>query len=290
MPQSARTFGRDITNLQPQDFDSPDPSGLPSYAQDIHAYLHLAQNKTQAKPGYMKRQTDLTDKMRSILVDWLTEVHLKFKLVPETLFLAVNYLDRFLEREAVPRSQLQLVGIVALELACKFEELFSPEIRDFIHVTDNTYMASDFLTMELRMLEVLDYSLSVPTAHCFYDRYTRLAQLDQRTTSMGEYLLELSLLDSALLKYKPSLVAAAAVSVAQKLMDAATNWSSALAAVTLHPESEVRLCAKELVILLQNTEHSHLKGIWRKFSAEKFQKVAQLASQLVRRSTPRSWV
>jgi cyclin B len=56
---------------------------------------------------YMKRvQNDINEKMRSILIDWLIEVHLKFKLVPESLYLTVNLIDRYLERECVHRSKL----------------------------------------------------------------------------------------------------------------------------------------------------------------------------------------
>ena len=290
--QSARTFGRDITNQQLQDFDSPspDPVRLSYYAKDIHAYLHAVQAKTQPRPGFMKLQTDITDNMRSILVNWLVEVHYRFKLVPETLFLVVNYLDRFLERETVQRSQLQLIGIVAMELACKFEELYAPEIRELIYLTDNTYSTTDFLAMELRMLEVLNYTLSVPTAYRFYERYARLAQLDQRSTFLGEFLLELSLLDTAIVKYKPSLVAAAGVYLARKMTDPTAVWGAGLTAATLHSDSEVRPCAKDLVIVLQSSEHAKLAVIKRKFSSEKFYSVAQLASQHSASSTPRSCV
>lgn len=290
--QSARTFGRDITNKQLQDFDSPspDPVRLSYYAKDIHAYLHAAQAKTQLRPGYMKRQTDITDKMRSILVDWLAEVHHRFKLVPETLFLAVNYLDRFLERESVQRSQLQLIGTVALELACKFEELYTPEISEFIHMTDDSYSLTDFLTLELRMLEVLNYTLSVPVAYRFYERYARLAQLDQRSTFLGEFLIELSLLDTTTAKYKPSLVAAAGMYLARKMIDPTAVWGAGLTAATLHSDSEVKPCAKDLVIVMQSWENSKPAAIIKKFSSEKFLGVAQLAFQLSANSTPRSCV
>jgi G2/mitotic-specific cyclin-B, other len=56
-------------------------------------------NNNQVNHTYMQRQDDINEKMRSILVDWLIEVHLKFKLVPESLYLTVNLIDRYLERE-----------------------------------------------------------------------------------------------------------------------------------------------------------------------------------------------
>jgi len=54
----------------------------------------------------MAKQQDVNEKMRSILIDWLIEVHYKFKLLPETLFLTVNLIDRFLEKQVVPRTKL----------------------------------------------------------------------------------------------------------------------------------------------------------------------------------------
>lgn len=49
---------------------------------------------------------DINEKMRAILVDWLVEVHMKFKLLPETLYVTVNLIDRYLELEQVHRSKL----------------------------------------------------------------------------------------------------------------------------------------------------------------------------------------
>jgi hypothetical protein len=71
----------------------------------------------------MHKQTTLTVTMRAILVDWLVEVHMKFRLVPETLYLCINILDRYLSIVDVERSKLQLVGVTALFIACKYEEI-----------------------------------------------------------------------------------------------------------------------------------------------------------------------
>ena len=98
--------------------------------------------------GYMIHQTDINEKMRSILIDWLVEVHLKFKLVPETLFLTVNLIDRYLERKVVMRNRLQLVGVSAMLIACKYEEIYAPEVRDFVFITDNAYTRDQIFLME----------------------------------------------------------------------------------------------------------------------------------------------
>lgn len=70
--------------------------------------------------GYLKKQTDINDRMRSILVDWLVDVHLKFKLLPETLYLTVNMIDRYLQTEVISRRKLQLVGISSMLISSKY--------------------------------------------------------------------------------------------------------------------------------------------------------------------------
>ena len=93
----------------------------------------------------MSNQEDINEKMRTVLVDWLIEVHLKFKLLPETLYLTVNLIDRYLALESVSRKRLQLVGVTAMLIASKYEEIYPPEIKDFVFVTDQAYNRDDVL-------------------------------------------------------------------------------------------------------------------------------------------------
>ena len=91
------------------------------------------------KPNYMKKQTDINHQMRSILVDWLVEVAEEYKLSPQTLYLTMNYIDRFLSVMSVLRGKLQLVGTACMLIAAKFEEIYPPEVSDFVYITDDTY-------------------------------------------------------------------------------------------------------------------------------------------------------
>ena len=86
--------------------------------------------------------------MRAILVDWIIEVHLKFKLLPETLFITVSLIDRYLEQTQIKRTNLQLVGVTAMLIASKYEEIYAPEVRDFVYITDNAYTKDEILLME----------------------------------------------------------------------------------------------------------------------------------------------
>jgi len=96
----------------------------------------------------MRNHRDINEKMRAILVDWIIEVHLKFKLKPETLFLCINYMDRFLEKQQINRYKLQLVGVGAMLVASKFEEIYSPTFKDFVFITDDAYSSQEIFNME----------------------------------------------------------------------------------------------------------------------------------------------
>lgn len=100
----------------------------------------------------MGQQFDITDKMRAILIDWLIEVHDKFELMNETLYLTVNLIDRFLSKQAVVRKKLQLVGLVALLLACKYEEVSVPIVEDLVVISDKAYTRNDVLEMVMPSL------------------------------------------------------------------------------------------------------------------------------------------
>lgn len=76
----------------------------------------------------MNSQPDINSKMRAILIDWLVEVHRKFELMPESLYLTINIVDCYLSMKVVSRRELQLVGIGSMLIACKYEEIWAPEV------------------------------------------------------------------------------------------------------------------------------------------------------------------
>ena len=146
-PQAAPTF--DNNSLQSYQYsgpaddiderDSDDPLCATSYVQDMYEHFRSKEMSTSVRPLYMEEQQYINERMRSILVDWLVEVHLKFKLVPETLYLTVNIIDRYLARTEVSRPKLQLVGVTALLIASKYEEIYPPELRDLVYICDRAY-------------------------------------------------------------------------------------------------------------------------------------------------------
>lgn len=150
---------------------------------------------------YMLTQKDVNEKMRSILIDWLVEVHLKFKLLPETLYMTINLIDRYLELSQVPRTQLQLVGVTAMLIASKYEEIYAPEVKDFVWITDKAFSKEDILRMEQSILFVLNFNVTTPSAFRFLERFAKIANIDQPMFDLARYLLELALIEYRMLKY-----------------------------------------------------------------------------------------
>ena len=135
-------------------------------------------------------------------------VHLKFKLMPETLYLTVNLIDRFLEKKVVARQRLQLVGVTCMLLASKYEEIYFPEVRDFVYITDRAYTRQQILQMESLVLNALGFELTVPTAIVFTKRFLKAGSASRTTKQLALYFCERTLQEYAMLKYMPSTIAA----------------------------------------------------------------------------------
>ena len=114
--------------------------------------------------------------MRGILIDWVCEVHLRFRLRPETLFLSVSIIDRFLNKHQVMRSKLQLVAVAAMFIASKYEEVITPSLTDYVYIADEAYNKKEILKMEEQILVALQFDITVPSAYMFLKRFCKVAK------------------------------------------------------------------------------------------------------------------
>lgn len=195
-----------------------DPLMAPEYADEIYSYWRELELKLQPDAAYMARQPELSWDMRSTLVNWMVQVHGRFKLLPETLFLSVNMLDRFLSCRPVILSKFQLVGISALFIACKFEEIYFPSINDFVYACDNIYTVDEIRRAERYMLGGLHWELGSPGPLNFLRRLTRADNFDARIRVLSKYLLETTLIDNRFVGVRTSGLVAAAVWLARKMI------------------------------------------------------------------------
>jgi cyclin B len=234
-----------------------------------------SEDKYRPSSSYMAKQTDINEKMRAILIDWLIDVHLKFKLLPETLFLTVNIIDRYLEDSQVTRQKLQLVGVTAMLIACKYEEIYAPEINDFVYVTDKAYTREEILDMEGKILAKLKFNLTCPSSYRFLERYAKVHNVDERTLNLAKYLIELAMIEYKMLKYSASNTAVSALYLACKILKKEA-WNNTLARNCEYSESQIRPGAKDLCVLLQNANRTSLQAAKRKFASSKFMEISKI--------------
>ncbi|XP_047310700.1 cyclin-A2-4-like [Impatiens glandulifera] len=275
---------KDFKNI---DLDQDNPQLCSLYAPDIYNNLCVAELARMPFMSYMeKMQKDVTPTMRGILVDWLVEVTEEFKLVPDTLYLTVNFIDRFLSRNCMDRQRLQLLGITCMLIASKYEEVCSPRVDEFCFITDSTYTREEVLTMEKQVLNLLNFQLSAPTPKTFLRRFLRAAHALNNAPSLeleflANYLTELTLVDYEFLKFIPSMIAAAAVFLARWTLDQSIHpWNSTMVYYTKYKASDLKTIVHAMHDLQMNAISCPLNSIRAKYNQEKFKCVATLSSSL----------
>ena len=221
----------------------------------------------------MDNQDDINYKMRAILVDWLVDVHLKYKLVPETLFLTINIIDRYLNKVNTQRTELQLVGVAAMFIASKYEDIFPPEAKEFAYITDKAFTKEQVIHMEKKLLDALDFDVTVVTSYRFLEIFKKMLHLNDDTFYYAWYLIELCLVDYKMIKFKPSEIAASACLIAWKMMK---NWLlEGFEELTGYNEESLKECSKEICVYLQEEEKGKLHAVTEKFSLSKYRQVAK---------------
>jgi len=229
--------------------------------------LFKNEEKYLVDPNYMSNQSDINHRMRAILIDWLIDVHLKYKLIPQTMYIAVNLIDRYLEKNETKRTKLQLVGVTAMFIACKYEEIYPPELKDFVYITDGAYVKADVLNMEYKMLKSLDFNVTFPTQWSIFEIYKKKLDLNEKTFKLAWFLMELCLINYKTLKYKMSVLAASAILIASKTLGVySSNWFLKNVGIE---EKNLEECCKEMYdFYVYNSTHS-LQAIRKKFSSSK---------------------
>uniref|UniRef100_A0A2C9WL48 B-like cyclin n=1 Tax=Manihot esculenta TaxID=3983 RepID=A0A2C9WL48_MANES len=250
--------------------DAKNPLAVVDYVEDMYAYYRKKESFSCVSPNYMEQQFDINEKMRAILIDWLIEVHDKFELMNETLFLTVNLIDRFLSQQTVVRKKLQLVGLVALLLACKYEEVSVPVVGDLILISDKAYNRKEILEMENLMLNRLQFNMSVPTPYVFMQRFLKAAQCDKKIELLSFFLIELSIVEYEMLKFPPSLLAAAAIYTAQCTIYGFKQWSRTCECHSSYSEDQLLECSRLMVGFHQKAGTGKLSGVHRKYNTSKF--------------------
>ncbi|KAK7195805.1 cyclin 6 [Novymonas esmeraldas] len=285
-------------------FNEGNASNGPTNTSTLYAYY--------ASPQYLQHQPEINEKMRMILVDWLIDVHLKFKLHAETMYLAVNIIDRYLScantkvdrTTFVPRAQLQMVGVSAMLLAAKYEEIWPPEVKECVHISANTYTREEIIAMERSICTALSFRLTVPTPFPFASRaWTVLdgddflgvgADEEQRRHHFSivrhatGFFMEHALLDYKSLHFTPSQIAHASVFLAlltlrTKLELPVTSsssslpvWTDALRYYTRSDVQDFRGCAEVILEYVNYVPTTKYQAVRRKYNSSRYMEISKL--------------
>jgi len=268
-----------------EDLDAGDDvQGCSEYAAHIYSHLRQLEAKYSLGRDPLASST-ITPKMRAVLFDWMTQVQQEFKLVQETLFLSFSIVDRFLAVSGrhVFRSQLQLLGVTAMFVAAKIEEIYAPELNDFVYITDHTYTSEEIRHMEVRLLAGLDWDFSAPRPLNFLRRYSRAGRASGLVHAAAKFLLELAVQDYRLVACPPSLQAAAALHLSLRLLGGGEGWSTSLIHYSGYSSAQLLPASSLLHSTLAAAPQAKLQAVRTKYRDPRLLRVSalpQLCSQL----------
>ncbi|NXP54735.1 CCNB2 protein, partial [Heliornis fulica] len=265
--------------------DTENPQLCSDYVKDIYLYLRELELQQSVRPHYLDGKT-INGRMRAILVDWLVQVHSRFQLLQETLYMCVAVMDRFLQSYSVARKQLQLVGVTAMLLAAKYEEVLSPYVGDFVYITDNAYTGDEVREMELTILKELNFDLGRPLPIHFLRRASKAGEADAKQHTLAKYLMELTLIDYDMVHHRPSEIAAAALCLSQKILGH-NEWGAKQQYYTGYTEDSLEMTMKHMAknVVKVNEKLTKYTAIKNKYASSKLLAIStipQLNSDIIK--------
>ena len=184
-----------------------DPQMVAELATEIYQNMRRDERLLKVDADYLTKvqaPTEVKDTSRAFLIEWIIDVHRKFRLKPETLYVTVFIIDRFLSIERIKKSELHILGVTSLLISTKYEEIYPPVLKDLLTVSENKFTKVEVLKMEQQILVALQFDLVYPSSYRFLERFRKLstiAEKEEKVFFFAQYLQEIALLDASLLKY-----------------------------------------------------------------------------------------
>ena len=230
------------------------------YLDEIYINLLLDEKKFKNKinPEYFSFQKSINYKMRSILIDWIIEIHFYFKFLKKTLFQTVHIIDAYLSKKNIDKKFLQLLGVASLLISCKENEIIYPSLNKLIQLTDNAFTISELKNMEIKIMKTLNFDILFPTAEEFFEINAEFFNFSDEHMCVGEYFLKCSLIGYNMLKYNQSTIAIACGYIIMKCFNLEGTDLILKNCNFDIKEKEIKNCAKELCFLIKDLFKSSL--------------------------------
>ena len=250
------------------------------YLEEIYLNLLLEEKQATIKPqiGYMNNQTEINEIMRAILIDWIIDIHLRFNLRQETLFMTIWLIDTYLSYAFVPRDKFQLLGITCLLISCKSHEIYYPQQNKLIEMTDNAYTKEEMLKMENEILKKLNFYIVCPNPIDFYNILSKMFNFEKKHYYLGNYFIESALVYYQILKYSSSVIASSCAYLVMKYyrINGYQKLYNNFIINEQNPEDVIKDAAKEIYILVENLAKSKFKSVKKKFGLAKYENVSDM--------------
>ncbi len=250
------------------------------YLEEIYVNLLLEETQATTKPkfGYMNTQPEINEIMRAILIDWIIDVHLRFNLRQETLFMTIWLIDTYLSFAFVHRDKLQLLGITCLLISCKSHEIYYPQNDKLIEMTDNAYSKEEMLTMENEILKKLNFFIVCPNPIDFYNILSKMFNFEKKQYYLGNYFIESALVNYQILKYSSSVIASSCTYLVMKYyrINGYQKLYNNFIINEQFPEDVIKDAAKEIYVLVDNLSKSKFKSVKKKYSLTQFENVSEI--------------
>ena len=268
------TDKQQIRNADSNDQDKPQYCVV--YVQDIQSHYFFVEDKFLVASNYLEGR-HFSSRHRGILIDRMISLHDRFQCAPEVLHLSINIIDRFLyQKPELRKTSLHLVGVTALLIASKMEEITSPVVEDLVEVTDNECSSNEILLMERTILIALDFRLLVPHALLFLRRFSKVGNVTPKVHMISKYAIELAHVEMAVVHIKPSKVAAAALFLAMKIVDRLSTWDCTMEHYARYRREDLSELAKTMYNLIRKAPASSLKATYSKYCNRRCSRIALL--------------
>jgi len=198
--------------------------------------------------------------------------------MPETLNVTVSIIDRYLSICEIKKSQLHLLGVTALLISTKYEEIYPPELKDLLSISENKFTKAEVLTMETEILTALDFNFTLPSSLRFLERFRKLSNTasDDQIFYFAQYISEISLLDASLLKYKQSEIAAASLILSAKAIKRVNAWNKEMERNTGYKEEQLKEAIEDVKSFAYEVNPKFLSTLKYKFSKPEYFEVANI--------------
>lgn len=256
------------------------PQSVAEFAQDIFLAMRENEESYMVAPDYLEKMgSDIKDTSRAFLIEWVIDVQRKFRLLPETLFLAVVICDRYLASQKSRKSDLHLIGVTSILISTKYEEIYPPEMNELLSVSENKFRKAELLVMEFKMLSALDFDFTQPSIYRFLERFRKISilQSDEQAFFFAQYISEICLLDTYLLKYRPSEVAAASLILSGGVTkNNRMIWNKEMEKITGMKLESLYKVIEDVRDFAMEVNPKFLQTLKYKFSKPQYHEVAQL--------------